>query len=659
MKQHHIYLSLLLFIVPGFISCSQDDVIDKGSGTVEGENIVLKLSVSKTSQSRATEDGDDTFNENLIKTLDVFIYADGQDDCTFYQRITPATELNGTGESDVVLNITQQDFIYNINYNVYVLANYTGTVASAGIPLSALKALSISGLNPDAVQETFLMDGVSSPTILNDYVIKNKYIPISMRRAAVKIRIGMVYGNNFTLSATNPISKQLMHYATNSSVLSSGDPVDAGLQSMSSFTSISSGVNKNGEIILYSYANDWNKIKSQQTYVLVNIPVVDGSGVEHPQNYYKIPVNYLLPSDSDSPSQSDDSDLYKLQRNYLYDVTVLVDALGDPTPLTTVTLNANYTIQDWTTREVIVEVEGLNYLYVQNLSIVLPNATTYTTTFQSSSAIQISNITVNDTPITNGSSGVNITWDQNISSGNIIINSALPTNFFSKVITFTVSNESNLTQKVTVTQYPPLYLSSDESAETPSGGQGQNNTKMYIISSLVADFAALQNPDEFNEPFPSGYTHYAPDPVLGASYADYIRSKAVLGVPLKDSNGATIDTEENNRRISPAFMLASQYGATTPASYTESKNKCISYSERDETTGLTYTDWRMPTLAELYMIDILQNTSASEVKAILEGSYYWSAQQSSSVKFMDPRVGNTSNFNYLHTSVRCVRDVEN
>ena len=657
MKQHNIYLSLLLFIVLGFISCSQEDIVNTDPSATEGENIVLKLAVSKTSQSRATEDGDDSFNENLIKTLDVFIYAEGQDDCAFYQRITPATELNGTGESDVVLSAIQQDFTYNVNYYVYILANYSGTIPSAGISLTSLKALSVSGLNPDAVQEAFLMDGVSSPTILNDYVIKNKYIPVSMRRAAVKIRIGMVYGNNYTLSASNAITKQLMHYATNSSVLSSGDSVDAGLQSMSSFTSISSGVNKNGEIILYSYANDWNKIKSQQTYVTVNIPLVDPSGVEHPENYYRVPLNYLLPSDNDSPTSEDDSELFKIQRNYLYDITMLVDALGTTTPTTAVTLNANYTIQDWTTKEVIVEVEGLNYLYVRDVFIVLPNATTYTTTFQSSSTVQISNITVNNKPIANGSNGVNITWDQNVTSGNITINSALPTNFVPQTVMFTVSNESNLTQDVVVAQYPPLFLSSDESAETPGGGQGQDNTKMYIITSLIADFASLKDPDEFDEPFDPGYTHYAPDPALGASYADYIRKNAILGIPLKDSNGATIDTEENNRRISPSFMLASQYGATTPASYTSSKNKCINYSEKDETTNETYTDWRMPTLAELYMIDILQNTKASEVKAILEGSYYWSARQSSSVKFMDPRVGNTSIFNYLNTSVRCVRDV--
>lgn len=63
----------------------------------------------------------------------------------------------------------------------------------------------------------------------------------------------------------------------------------------------------------------------------------------------------------------------------------------------------------------------------------------------------------------------------------------------------------------------------------------------------------------------------------------------------------------------------------------------------------------MPTLAEVYLIDVLQNIKVAEVKKILEGSWYWSARASSAVQFMDPRVGNTNSFNALHSSVRCVR----
>jgi len=288
----------------------------------------------------------------------------------------------------------------------------------------------------------------------------------------------------------------------------------------------------------------------------------------------------------------------------------------------------------------------------------MANITSYTTQFQSSvENVQISGITVNGTAISNGSQGVNITWTQNEKSGDIVINSTLPTNFVPKVITFKVSNSAGLTQSVTVTQLPSLYLSSDISADEPGGSDGQNNNKMYIMTSLVADYSSLQNPDEFDENFGSGYSHFAADPALGASYANYIRQSAVLGYPLTDADNAVIDSDENNRRISPRFMLASQHGTTTAAGYAASRQKCIDYVENDQTTGERYTDWRMPTVAEIYMIDILQNTRASEVKKILEGSYYWSSKGSAAVKFMDPRVGQTG-FSTTKASVRCVRDVK-
>ena len=61
-------------------------------------------------------------------------------------------------------------------------------------------------------------------------------------------------------------------------------------------------------------------------------------------------------------------------------------------------------------------------------------------------------------------------------------------------------------------------------------------------------------------------------------------------------------------------MLASQHGVTTADSYTNSRDKCAAYVENDATTNERYSDWRMPTLAEVYLIDVLQNIKVAEVK---------------------------------------------
>lgn len=661
MKRNKNYIILCLSVLTLLLSsCSQEELENKPFA--DSGKIAIRLSLAQPGITKAdTETGEDNLNENLVKTLDVFIYEEGEDACFFYQHINLASGKAVSGEYTVTLNAMQEQFNRDKTYNTYVVANYSQTVPANGLTLSKLKAQAVSSLDPDKTQDSFLMDGTSAQ-ILNDGVIMNKEITVPLKRAAAKIRVSTAYTNSFSALKSENISKKLYRYATNASVLETATPATPQLQSMAGFTNIASGAGSD-KTVVYSYPNDWSQDQQNETYLIMNIPITGPDGKEYTQNYYKVPVNFRLPSD-DTANLSEEQEaerdaIYKLERNHLYDITILVDKPGAETPESAKEISANYTIKDWTTKEVLVSVEGFNFLYVEQTTITLPNRTSYTTTFQSSTPdVEITDITVNGTTVTNGANGVDITCSQGVKSGDIVINSTLPGNFVAKEIEFTVKNGIGFTQKVTVTQYPALYLSSDISAETPGGSQGQNNKKMYVIGSFVADFSSLPDPDEFDEDFGSGYTHYAANPALGRSYAEYIRNNAVLGYPLRDANNETIDTEENNRRISPRVMLASQFGVTTSDSYLNSRNKCSTYVERDETTGETYSDWRMPTLAEVYLIDVLQNIKAAEVKKILEGSWYWSARASSTVQFMDPRVGGGNGFNPLRSSVRCVRDVK-
>lgn len=656
MKRNKLYIiSLMLMMLWGITSCENESPVESaGAGSESGSGIRLRLSIPQPAVSRAAEEpGEDALNENTIKTLDVFIYREGAEECLFYQHFTFSPELTGTEEHTDTLNVEQERFELNVNHSIYVVANSTESIPGTGLSLSQLKALPASGLNADEKQHAFVMDGQHT-MILNDGIIVNKEIPVMLKRAAAKIRISLNYVNGYLPSDNDIPSKKIVNYAAKGASVTEGNVMVPELQSMNSFTAQNTGAGYNGQFILYSYPNDWTQDVNKETYVLINVPVKDAGGMTTTQNYYRIPVNYRLPDGNSNQT----GNIYKLERNYLYDIQVNIDKKGDTDPHAAVTLEAGYTIQDWTTHEVLVSVEGINFIYVKDTKISMPNSTQFTTSFQSSTPdVEISKVTVNGITVANGSKEVNIAATPNAKSGTISITSPLPENFLAKEITFQVKNGAGLTQDVSVSQYPALYIGSDTSAETPGGSQGQNNTKMYIMNSFVADFSTLPNPDEFDESFGSGFSHYAADPVLGTSYATYIRENAVLGYPLIDSEGACIDTEENNRRISPHMMLASQYGTTTAGTYAASRTKCRNYVERDETTGETYSDWRMPTKAEIYMIDILQNVKVCEVKQILEGQYYWSANAASAVRFMDPRVGQGGNFSPINASVRCVRDI--
>ncbi|MFR7807965.1 MAG: hypothetical protein ACLU4J_02780 [Butyricimonas paravirosa] len=51
----------------------------------------------------------------------------------------------------------------------------------------------------------------------------NKEIPVSLKRAASKIRVKVICSNGYTLESGNGINKKLVNYAVNSRVLENGN----------------------------------------------------------------------------------------------------------------------------------------------------------------------------------------------------------------------------------------------------------------------------------------------------------------------------------------------------------------------------------------------------------------------------------------------------
>ena len=128
-------------------------------------------------------------------------------------------------------------------------------------------------------------------------------------RAAAKIRISLNYVNGFTPIDNNIPSKKMVNYAASGSSIADGSVNTPTLQSMNSFTEQNTGAGNSNQFILYSYANDWTKDTSRESYVLINVPVKDADGNTTTQNYYKIPVNYRLSDGSTGQTEN----LYKLK----------------------------------------------------------------------------------------------------------------------------------------------------------------------------------------------------------------------------------------------------------------------------------------------------------------------------------------------------------
>lgn len=354
---------------------------------------------------------------------------------------------------------------------------------------------------------------------------------------------------------------------------------------------------------------------------------------------------------------------------YVYDVKGTLDA-------STRKMNFTWNLLAWGgSRETEANIQQAKYLVVKDLNIVMPNENTFTTTFASSSPINISNVTVK-----NGSTSANTTSNTTITpdagnNGNITIESRIPINFIPDTITFTVTNNDGLSQNVTVMQYPPIYITHDITGVSWKDDNGQQTKNMYNFDVLAADFSTIPYPDDRNN---IGETWWNKRYKV---YADYLRENAVLGYPetvsmtesfypsgdyLKSPYSSTYyrdkqviitkENTDNEKMISPHFMLASQAGMNQPASYDARKIFCKHYLEYEE-DGTVYGpgSWRMPTKAELYLIDVLQNIQRCDVKKILEGDAYWAAN-SNLIIMMDPRVGNDENA--TSGSVRCVRDIK-
>lgn len=127
--------------------------------------------------------------------------------------------------------------------------------------------------------------------------------------------------------------------------------------------------------------------------------------------------------------------------------------------------------------------------------------------------------------------------------------------------------------------------------------------------------------------------------------------KYVLSVPAVDEYGYTDDSPENNQLVAPAFMIASQLGTVYPQSFPSAKEHCKQYAEKS-IAGEVYEDWRLPTEAELEIIDRYQNTNGSVIDEVLARRYYWAASGTAYVT-MNGDQGSASN-----AYIRCIRTVK-
>ena len=338
-------------------SCMSDDM----DGTPSCDyDVVLEYKVGgSATETRAavtraeTEDGSEDLNENKIERLDLFVFdATGN----LVKRL-PLTDVQGSPTKDYQHKKLESDQLKRSEITgktLYLVANLDNI--SSITTLDELKAATINKaatFNPYGQQTSFVMDAKMEERkeIVNGMI----HIKFQLKRALAKIRLN-VQDDKGNAVAPTEYACQLIHYAADGAILAEGTSTNNELNTDAAASSkvTAPAVTQDNKAVFYSYANSWiDKTKnpyaeepidvSKQTYILLK--------AKYKENYYfyKVPVNKRLYESNDAATTdwTQYEPLYRLDRNYIYDVTAKVDREGGGTPENPATLYVNPIVSDW------------------------------------------------------------------------------------------------------------------------------------------------------------------------------------------------------------------------------------------------------------------------------------------------------------------------
>lgn len=354
-------------------SCMSDDM----DGTPSCDyDVVLEYKVGgSATETRAavtraeTEDGSEDLNENKIERLDLFVF-DATGNLVKSLPLKDAS-VQGNPTKDYrhkqleSSQLKRSEITGNTLYLVANLDNISGITT-----LNDLKTATINKaaeFNHNAKQTSFVMDAKmeENKQIVNGMI----HIQFQLKRALAKIRLNVQDDKGNTVAPTE-YACQLIHYATNGSILADGNITDNALNKDAAASSkvTAPAVTQDNKAVFYSYANSWiDKTKnpyaeepidvSKQTYILLKAKY---NGKDY---FYKVPVNKRLYESNDAATTdwTQYEPLYRLDRNTIYDVTAKVDREGGSDPENPAELKVLPTVLPWET--------GAEYTFNDAISI--------------------------------------------------------------------------------------------------------------------------------------------------------------------------------------------------------------------------------------------------------------------------------------------------
>lgn len=693
MKKHGLVYSMVVLLAGCLLACTTDDDLAPAVKPAEGLTITLE---TPGVLSRATlEPGSNDLNENTISQAQLLIFnsngertPDGYRSFEFTDGKTEAVIATGNWKNDRQLFNNGPE----ATYDIYVVANAHGgstslqSVETLGGLLNAvdedadiwkLEGANIGTGTIAYEGKRFAMSGVSSGFVPKN--VADEYtISVPMERLAAKVEVNITFSDDFKQKFV-PIGfySSLRNYATRGLWRADNETgfTDRGITGNAADDPMVAAPEKNIEkrtakLVLYTYPTNWGGDVLQETFVLLNMPgnytEQDGAQPEYKgSNYYKIPVRL------------GDVTANQLHRNTIYRVNVTIDRMGQPEIDVPVELKPEYEVIPWSTVTIDVDGGNLNYLELLEDEIVMKNISeSLEQYFTSSSSVtaSITEVYYYDKYGAKQTISSDNYWRYGISaspeqgnSGNLMVNSNIPTNNGIRYIKVTVTNEQGLSKEFTVKQYPLEYIVTVPgwySYRTDFGSTYEFKGTRKVSDNYFSSKVYYEG-DRWNDEgiYTYSWSRYGSEPSLGTYSGSqsnnnmyFVRitktsDKYVLSVPAVDADGYTESSSKNNQLVAPAFMIASQLGTVYPQSFDSAKEHCKQYAEKS-IAGEVYEDWRLPTEAELEIIDRYQNTDGSVIDEVLARRYYWAASGTAYVT-MNGDQGSASN-----AYIRCIRTVK-
>lgn len=637
-----------------FAACSEDLYTDDDDFVGEKGYITLRFTMPQATvqETRATEPGDNTLNENTIKFVDLYFFPTGQSnkDAALVEE-NHAVQLDPSGSDNTYLvKVRTGDIILNKLFGstqngsceVYAVANSSQKSHSTSTCLDSLRlrvlrhnfgALLTQGhfimqSDPEKLATVNLTDGAAIGTIPLTRVAAKLQIYLNVPDTLHVVnedRSGHAVWKSDRDHMSIVFNNGLMDYTLNGKDTTHPDSsfynsIQVDMHQYATITKNTTDYNYS-HTPFYSYPFSWKETDTHVPTFVIAVPWSkqnpDGKTYGNPEvTYYQVHPNMLTG---------------QIQSNYFYRMYMKIETVGSSDNTTPVDITpSGYRIQPWgevklnTPRDLTGDFYRYTYLVVDPTSVVLNNSSTTTLRYSSSSALtkdtkitrveynsyetpgqvthhtldadKIAALTTNRYELDYTSTPGQIKFTHNVDDGT----------YAAKTITIQVANDDGLTELVTINQYPAIYMHTfvgDNAfvdgyfshVESPAASIGDANSNRYS-----SGYYNSVSSDNIGSSQGSYYTYYQNSTNVTVPYGSMVKALAQTsgGIVNNSITEITVTSFNSNNGFYTANDTKYYYQIGDPrenANYTSNDlQPYLTKQEYDRYYGvywLTLTSW--------------------------------------------------------------------